>query len=84
MRHRNIIYTKDNCPYCVQAKNLFSLKGETYQEMKIGVDLTREDFISIFPDVKTVPFIIINEEHVGGYDKLVEYYNRPDQQFLAE
>lgn len=84
MRHRNIIYTKDNCPFCVQAKNLFSLKGETYQEMKIGVDLTREEFMEIFPDVKTVPFIIIDEERVGGYDRLVEYYNRPDQQFLAE
>jgi glutaredoxin 3 len=84
MRHRNIIYTKDNCPYCVQAKNLFSLKGETYQEMKIGVDLTREEFMEIFPDVKTVPFIIIDEERVGGYDRLVEYYNRPEQQLLAE
>ena len=79
-----VIYTKDNCPYCVQAKNLFSLKGQTYEEMKIGVDLTREEFISIFPDVKTVPFIIIDEERVGGYDRLVEYYNRPEQQLLAE
>lgn len=84
MTHKNIIYTKDNCPFCVQAKNLFSLKGESYQEMKIGVDLTREEFMETFPDVRTVPFIIINEEHVGGYDKLVEYYNRPEQHFLAE
>jgi glutaredoxin len=79
-----VIYTKDNCPYCVQAKNLFSLKGQTYEEMKIGVDLTREEFISIFPDVKTVPFIIIDEERIGGYDRLIEYYNRPEQHFLAE
>lgn len=84
MRHKNIIYTKDNCPFCVQAKNLFSLKGETYQEMKIGVDLTREEFMEIFPDVKTVPFIIIDEERVGGYDRLVEYYSRPERTFLAE
>lgn len=79
-----IIYTKDNCPYCVQAKNLFNTKGQHYEEMKIGVDLTREEFISIFPDVKTVPFIIIDGEKVGGYDRLVEYYARPEQHFLAE
>lgn len=79
-----IIYTKDNCPYCVQAKNLFSLKNESYEEMKIGVDLTREEFVSIFPNVKTVPFIIIDGEEVGGYDRLVEYYARPEQHFLAE
>ncbi len=79
-----IIYTKDNCPYCVQAKNLFNLKGQSFEEMKIGVDLTREEFINIFPEVKTVPFIIIDGENVGGYDRLVEYYNRPERSFLAE
>lgn len=84
MRYKNIIYTKDNCPFCVQAKSFFSSRGETYQEMKIGQDLTREEFMEIFPNVRTVPFIIIDGEHVGGYDKLTEWYNRPSQQFLAE
>lgn len=79
-----IIYTKDNCPYCVQAKNLFTNKGQQYTEMKIGVDLTREDFMGLFPDVRTMPFIIINGEKVGGYDKLIEYYDRPERTFLAE
>jgi len=84
MKHRVVIYTKDNCPYCVHAKKLFSEKNESYQEMKIGVDLTREEFLEIFPDVRTVPFIIIDEERIGGYDRLIEYYNRPEQHFLAE
>jgi glutaredoxin len=79
-----IIYTKDQCPFCVQAKNLFSAKGVSYQEMKIGTELTREEFMEIFPNVRTVPFIIIDGEQVGGYDRLVEYYNRPEQHFLAE
>lgn len=84
MSNSIVIYTKDNCPYCVQAKNLFTNKGQQYTEMKIGVDLTREDFMGLFPDVRTVPFIIINGEKVGGYDKLVEYYDRPERTFLAE
>lgn len=79
-----IIYTKDNCPYCVQAKMRFQAEGQEYTEMKIGVDLTREEFISIFPEVKSVPFIIIDGEKVGGYDKLIEWYARPDRHFLAE
>lgn len=79
-----VIYTKDNCPYCVQAKNLFTNKGQQYTEMKIGVDLTREDFMGLFPEVKTVPFIIIDGEKVGGYDRLIEYYDRPERSFLAE
>lgn len=79
-----LVYTKDNCPFCDQAKTLLRMKDQRFQEMKIGLDITREEFVDIFPDVRTVPFIIINGEQVGGYDRLVEYYNRPDQQFLAE
>jgi glutaredoxin 3 len=79
-----IMYTKDNCPFCVQAKNLFHAKGQPITEMKIGEDLSREEFMDLFPQVKTVPFIIINGEKVGGYDKLTEWYSRPEQQFLAE
>ena len=84
MNKNILIYTKDNCPFCVQAKNLFTNKGEQYIEKKIGKDITREEFMESFPDVRTVPFIIIDGEEVGGYDRLVEYYNRPEQHFLAE
>ena len=79
-----LIYTKDNCSYCVQAKNLFTNKGQQYIEKKIGKDLTREEFLESFPDVRTVPFIIIDTEKVGGYDKLIEWYDRPERSFLAE
>jgi glutaredoxin len=79
-----LIYTKDNCSYCAQAKNLFTNKGQQYIEKKIGKDLTREEFLESFPDVRTVPFIIIDTEKVGGYDKLIEWYDRPERSFLAE
>lgn len=79
-----IIYTKENCPFCVKAKEQFSQKNQTYTEMKIGEDLTRENFMELFPNVRTVPYIIINGDEIGGYDKLVEYYSRPERSFLAE
>ena len=79
-----VVYSKTNCPFCDKAKQLFSEKNQAYTEMVIGEDITREEFMSLFPNVRTVPFIIINTEEVGGYDRLVEYYNRPDKQFLAE
>ncbi len=85
MMNKNvIIYTKDNCPFCVKAKEQLSQKNQIYTEMKIGEDLSREDFMEIFPNVRTVPFIIINGEEVGGYDKLIEWYARPEREFLAE
>jgi glutaredoxin len=84
MNKNVIIYTKDNCPFCVKAKEQLSQKNQIYTEMKIGEDLSREDFMEIFPNVRTVPFIIINGEKVGGYDKLIEWYARPEREFLAE
>lgn len=85
MQNNVIIYTKDNCTYCNQAKILLSNLYKQYHEMKIGSDLTREDFISVFPNVKTVPHIIINGEQIGGYDKLTEWLaTDAGRKFLAE
>jgi glutaredoxin 3 len=80
-----IIYSKANCPYCDRAKALLSLKNKQYQEMKIGEDLTRDDFVSIFPNVKSVPHIIINGDEIGGFDKLTEWFDTDaGRDFLAE
>jgi glutaredoxin 3 len=80
-----IIYSKAHCPYCDRAKALLSLKNKQYQEMKIGEDLTRDDFVSIFPNVKSVPHIIINGDEIGGFDKLTEWFNTDaGRDFLAE
>lgn len=79
-----LIYTKDNCPYCDQAKALFRAKDQRFNESKIGIDISREDFMETFPDVKSVPLIIINGDKVGGYDKLTEWYRNNGQQLLSE
>lgn len=67
-----IVYTKDNCPYCIKSKTLLQSKGLEYTETKIGSDITREEFLDLFPNARTVPQIIFNEELVGGYDELVK------------
>jgi glutaredoxin len=66
------VFTKPDCPFCVQAKDLLSAKGFSYSEFELGKDLTREEFIEKFPDVKTVPYIIVGNNHVGGYKQLLE------------
>jgi glutaredoxin len=71
-----IVYSKDACPYCDKAKALLEKKGHEYTEIKIGQDIMREEFIFTFPGVKTVPFIIINGEHIGGYDRLTEWFSK--------
>jgi glutaredoxin len=72
------IYSKENCPFCVNAKQLLNVKNIPYDEIEIGRDITREEFLNILPDAKTVPqiFMIIDgiETKIGGYTDLVKYF----------
>lgn len=51
------IYTKDNCAGCVYLKSELISKGEPFKEIRIGKDISREDFMKKFPDVKRIPFV---------------------------
>lgn len=71
------IYTKDQCPYCVQAKNLFDSKGWAYIEHYINID-TRETLLEELTNrlgvsPRTVPQIFIDDQAVGGYNELVAW-----------
>lgn len=77
-----LIYSKKECPSCIKAKTLLNIKGIPFTESVIGEDILREDFFDMFPEVRTVPYIIIDGVKVGGYEQLREYFdNRPE--FLA-
>lgn len=69
-----LIYTKDNCPYCINAKHLFTTKGLPYTEIRVGKDITREEVLERYPNIKTVPVIIETTQDgnkfIGGYDQL--------------
>jgi glutaredoxin len=56
------IWTIDNCPYCVRAKRLLDLKGIEYEE--------RQGF---HPDWKSVPYITVNGEEIGGFTEFAAY-----------
>lgn len=67
------IFSKENCVYCNRAKALLLQKGLNFVEHVIGKDYTREAFMEKFPNAKTVPQVIINGEHVGGFEQLTEW-----------
>jgi glutaredoxin len=67
---RAIVWTKDACPYCVQAKALLEQQGIDYEEKKIGVDYTREQLLEAVPAARTVPQIFLDGELVGGFTQL--------------
>lgn len=70
-----VVYSKPGCPSCVNAKSLIDASGDVYIENVIGRDVSREEFMEMFPSVKSVPLIIEQEADViGGYTDLVEWY----------
>jgi glutaredoxin 3 len=69
-----ILYSKDNCGYCVKAKSLLNNLGLTYTEKKLENFLTTEALIEdIGKNVRSMPQIKINGELIGGYNQLIEY-----------
>jgi glutaredoxin len=67
---RAIVWSKDACPYCVQAKTLLSQKGIEFEERKIGEGYTKEDLLEAVPAARTVPQIFLDGELVGGFTEL--------------
>ena len=64
----NVIWSKDDCPFCVAAKQLFDTYNFKYEV--IDVYQNKEAFREEFPDAKTVPQIIYNGKKIGGYNEL--------------
>lgn len=57
-----IVYSKENCPACDTLKASLVASGEEFVEVKVGVDITREEFIAKFPQVRSMPHMIIQDE----------------------
>lgn len=69
------VYSKENCPQCLQAESLLKMKKFEYQVKKLDVDYTREDIAAIFdkaekPQPRAFPIILKGEEIVGDLTAL--------------
>lgn len=67
------VYSKNNCTYCVHAKQLLTTHGKNFVEYKLDEDFTREILLSKFPEAKTFPVIVIDGFNIGGYEQLKQH-----------
>lgn len=70
-----IIYTKDNCSYCVKAKELLTANNLKYIEKNIEAIEYRSELLSKYPEAKTVPQIFLDNKRIGGYENLYILFN---------
>jgi glutaredoxin len=67
---RAVVWSKDGCSHCVQAKALLDSKGIEYEERNIMHDWTREQLLEAVPNARTLPQIFVDEQLIGGFTEL--------------
>lgn len=65
-----VIYSKENCSYCVMAKKLLEHKGCKYLEIRVDYDEEQLKKMIEITSRRTVPQIFIGEKYIGGFDDL--------------
>ena len=81
-----IIFSKEQCPFCIKAKKLLTEQGKDFKEIKREDSFkTDEQFkktiSAMAPEgftVKTVPQIFDQGYHVGGHSELVLYLEKEE------
>lgn len=76
------IYGKPGCPQCDQAKAMSQSHSWLYNyiELDLGQQrrdnieyISRDQFQMLFPDARSVPQIVVNNTHVGGFKEFQSY-----------
>ena len=74
-----IIYSKTNCVYCTKAKGLLDKLRLDYTEKTLEKDFNgsvEKLLEDIGKNVRQMPQIKIDDELIGGYNQLVEYFEK--------
>lgn len=66
------VYSTPNCPFCVSAKALLKSKNLSFQEIDVSNDIESLQKMIKLSGLRTVPQIFINNQSIGGFDKLTQ------------
>ena len=72
------IYSKQNCSFCLQAKQLLEMEQLPFDYLTLGTHYSLDDLMKLSPNARSFPQIFVvdengNKELVGGYSELVEH-----------
>lgn len=65
-----VVWSKDACPYCDQAKGLLKMKGIEFEERNINQDWTKDQLLEAVPTARTLPQIFLDDKLIGGFTEL--------------
>ncbi len=67
MSAKVIVYTKQNCPFCVRAKRLLDKKGVAYEEVDVEGNDDLRVWLAESTGQMTLPQIFAGERSLGGF-----------------
>lgn len=56
-----LVYSQDNCVACESLKKKLTSQNIPFTEVKLGRDITVEEFKFLYPNVRTVPYTVVTE-----------------------
>ena len=71
------IYSKPNCGYCSQARDLLTMEQLPFDYLTLGTHYNLDELMALAPDAESFPQIFVvdengNKELIGGFNNLVE------------
>ena len=72
----NRVYSTQYCPWCQRAKGLLNQRGIEFEEIDVTEDRELQKEMIELSGRQSVPQIFFGDEHIGGYDDLVEYLKK--------
>lgn len=67
-------YTLPGCNHCTHLKELFRRAETSYTEVMVKRDIPLEDFQQQYPGINHFPFVVINNERIGGLVDVVKLF----------
>jgi glutaredoxin 3 len=70
-----IVYSTNTCPICVKTKELLTKWNLPFEQKMIDEDRTlMAEFSRVTDSARTVPQILIDDKHIGGFNELTELH----------
>jgi glutaredoxin 3 len=81
---RVIVYSTGVCPICVKAKAALTRWNIPFREVRIDLDRAAlREFATATHGARSVPQIIIDDKHIGGFSELTELHMDGELDALA-
>jgi glutaredoxin 3 len=65
-----VMYTKEHCPYCDNAKAFLKSKQLAFTEIRVDLDSAKLAEMIKLSGRRSVPQIFVNDQAIGGFDDM--------------